>query len=361
MAKKITKALLTAGGRGTRLRPITHTLNKHLIPIANKPMIVHAIEKVRNAGITDIAININVGEQELQRHLGDGSAYGVKITYIEQLGGALGLSHIIKNAKNFLDGKPFLFYLGDNIIFGSINPFVESFIASDDNCCLALSKVKDPQRFGVPEIIDGKIVSIVEKPENPKSNFAVTGIYLYDECIYEAVENIKPSARGELEISDAHQYLLDHGKKIGYKEITGWWKDTGKPSDLIEGNQLLLKEIQHAIKSVDVHPDARIEGVVQIGANTHIDGNVTVRGPVIIGDGCTIRGSYIGPYASIGNGVRVIDTEVEDSIIMDNVALECGARIVDSIVGSDAVVSSAQKTLPHGHKLIIGEHSTVEL
>ncbi len=361
MAKHIKKALVTAGGRGTRLRPITHTLNKHLIPIANKPMIVHALEKVRDAGITDVAININIGEQELQKVLGDGSSIGIHITYIEQIGGALGLSHIIKNAKDFLRDEPFLFYLGDNLILGSIKPFVDEFLQSDYNCFLALSQVKDPERFGVPEIIDGKIAKVEEKPRIPKSNFAVTGIYLYDESIYEAVNSIKPSARGELEISDAHQWLLDHGKTIGFKEITGWWKDTGKPEDLLEGNQLLLREITNNTTLAQIEKGAKIEGIVSIGKKSRIDPESCIRGPVIIGDNCVIEQSYIGPYASIGDGVVIHSTELEHSIVMPNAQIRAETRIVDSIIGSEAQILSAKRSLPHGHKLIVGDHTIVEL
>lgn len=361
MAKKVKKALITAGGRGTRLRPITHTLNKHLIPIANKRMILNAIEKVRDAGIKDIAIVVNVGEQELQKVLGDGSKYGVNLSYIEQVGGALGLAHVVKIAKDFVNKDPFLFYLGDNIILGSIKPFIDEFEASGVNCFLALSKVTDPQRFGVPELKDGKIIGVEEKPANPKSDYAVTGIYLYDDSIWDAVENISPSKRGELEISDAHQYLLDNGKQIGYKEITGWWKDTGKPEDLLEGNQLLLKEIIHSIEASEIHDSVKIEGTVRIGKNTTLGKNVFVRGPVSIGENCVLENSYIGPYASIGSGVTVKNTEIEHSIVMDGALLDCDTRIVDSIIGADAVVTSEKYSLPHGHKLIVGEHSSIEL
>lgn len=361
MKKQVTKALVTAGGRGTRLRPITHTLNKHLIPIANKPMIVHALEKVRDAGIFEVGININTGEQELQKVLGDGSALGIKITYIEQVGGALGLSHIIKNAKDFLKDEPFLFYLGDNLILGSIKPFVDEFLHSDVNCFLALSEVKDPERFGVPELKDGKIIKVEEKPSAPKSNFAVTGIYLYDESIYEAVNSIKPSARGELEISDAHQWLLENGRSIGYKEITGWWKDTGKPEDLLEGNQLLLRGITHSVEGADISSGAKIEGIVTIGKNTRIDASSCIRGPVIIGDNCVIESSYIGPYASVGDGVAIKSTELEHSIVMASANIAAETRIVDSIIGSEAQILSAKRSLPHGHKLIVGDHTLVEL
>jgi len=324
-------------------------------------MIVNAIEKVREAGITDVYIVTNVGEQELQKAIGDGSNLGIRITYFEQKGGALGLAHVVKMAEPYIGNEPFLFYLGDNIILGSIKPFVDQFANSDLHCMLALSKVKDPQRFGVPEIKDGKIVGVVEKPKDPKSNFAVTGIYLYEPVIFDAVKNISPSERGELEISDAHQYLLDAGKLVGYKEITGWWKDTGKPEDLLEGNQLLLQELEPGIFTESIHQESRIEGKVRIGRGTTIGKNVVIRGPVTIGDSCVIENAYIGPYASIGDSVQIQRAEIEHSIVMTGAQIDCDARIIDSIIGSEAKVLDEEDSLPHGHKLIIGEHSSIEL
>ena len=249
------KALIAAGGHATRLRPITLTINKHLIPLANKPMIFHAIEKIANAGISEIGININPGEIEIRQVVGNGSRWGVQITFIEQQGGPLGVAHIVKNAQSFLGEDDFVFYLGDNIILGSINSFVDKFRNERPNCMLALSKVRDPQRFGVPEMCDGRIVRVDEKPQAPKSNFAVTGIYIYDRNYFKAFEHIVPSGRGEYEISDIHTWLIQNGFNVGYQEITGWWKDTGKSEDLLEGNQLLLAEM--------TREEAVVEGEVE--------------------------------------------------------------------------------------------------
>lgn len=357
------KALIAAGGRATRLRPITHTINKHLIPLANKPMIIHGIEKIVAAGITDIAINVNEGETEIQKIVGDGSVFGAHVSYLEQKGGARGIAHVVANAHLCLGDDPFLFYLGDNIILGNIKQFIDAFVASQANCYLALSKVRDPQRFGVPELCDGRIVNVVEKPSNPKSDFAVTGIYLYDRTFFDAFEKIKPSARGEYEISDIHSWLIDHGYKVGYEEITGWWKDTGKPEDLLEGNQLLLDELGRGplpnVGTVD--SSATIQGPVAIGIGSHISKNTLIRGPVVIGSHCSIEGSYIGPYTSIGNGVTVIGSEIEHSIVLGGSTIRCGRRIVDSLIGSHAIVTSLQDSLPRGHKLVIGDQSVVEL
>lgn len=262
------KALITSGGRGTRLRPITHTSNKHLIPIANKPMIHYAIEAVVEAGVRDIGIVINPETgREIQQALGDGSRWGATFTYILQEA-PLGLAHVIKVSQGFLKEEPFIFYLGDNVVAGGIRRFVEAFESHKPNCRLLLARVKDPERFGVPEIHDGRIVRVEEKPQQPKSPYAVTGIYLYDAHILEAVGRIAPSARGELEISDAHQYLIDQGYEVAYREITGWWKDTGQPEDLLEANRLILDRIMDfgepsIMGEVDRHSDIAGKVVVE--------------------------------------------------------------------------------------------------
>lgn len=358
------KALITAGGRATRLRPITTTINKHLIPLANKPMLFNAIEKITEAGITEIGINVNPGETEIQAVLGDGSRWGARITYIEQTGGPLGLSHIVKVAQPFLGDEPFLFYLGDNIILGSIRGFVRQFQEEKLDALLALSKVKDPQRFGVPVLEDGRIVRVDEKPKEPKSDFAVTGIYLYGPAIFEAVNAIEPSPRGEYEISDAHTWLIEHGKSVGYQEITGWWKDTGKPADLLEGNQLLLAEMrpEDATQEGFVDAGATIHGKVQIGKGTTIGPGTLIRGPVAIGENCVITGSYIGPSTSIGNNVTIADTEIEHSVVFDGVRIVgIRRRLVDCLIGRNAEIVSAESTLPRGHQLLVGDNSLVQV
>ncbi|MBU0625021.1 glucose-1-phosphate thymidylyltransferase [Patescibacteria group bacterium] len=357
------KALITAGGHATRLRPITWTINKHLIPLANKPMIFNAIEKIAETGVKDIGININPGETEMQKVVGTGSRWGVSITYIEQVGGPKGLAHILKIAQSFLGDEDFIFYLGDNIILGSITQFVNKFKQEKPNGLLALSKVRDPQRFGVPEIRDGKIIRVDEKPQNPKSDFAVTGIYIYDHNIFHAVDAIKPSARGEYEISDAHTWLIENGYNIGHQEITGWWKDTGKPEDLLEGNQLLLAEMtrEQAINEGECDPEVIINGRVKIGRGTVVRGRTLIRGPVTIGENCIIESSYIGPYTAIGSNAIIRNTEIEHSIIFDQVTVSCSKRIVDGLIGRGATIISAADSLPAGHRMVIGDNSTVEL
>lgn len=359
------KALITAGGRATRLRPITYTINKHLIPLANKPMIFYAIEKIAEAGIKEVGININVGEEEIQKFCGDGSKWGVKITYIEQVGGPKGLAHILKMARPFLGNEPFLFYLGDNIILGSIVNFVQKFNAGGLTGLLALAKVKDPQRFGVPELKDGKIIRVDEKPSEPKSDFAVTGIYVYGPDVHKAVDAIAPSARGEYEISDVHTWLIENGYAIGYKEITGWWKDTGKPEDLLEGNQLLLSEMRPeemiVAEGAMVAPTAVLHGKVKVGKGSEIGEKVLIRGPVVIGENCVIRNSYIGPYTAIGDNTEIYNAEIEHSVVFKDVDINCTSRIVDSMIGENATITSAHATMPSGHRIIIGDNASIEL
>ncbi len=357
------KALITAGGQGTRLRPITYTINKHLFPIANEPMIFHALRKVAKAGIKEVAININEGDKELPQAIGKGKKFGLKIDYLEQKGGALGLAHIISNAKKWIGGEDLLFYLGDNIVAGELGGLVERFYKEKMDCLLTLSKVKDPERFGVPVIKKTRIVKVEEKPKNPQSDFAVTGIYVYKPVIVEAAGAIKPSARGEYEISDAHSYLINKGYKVGFEEITGWWKDTGKPEDLLEGNSLILSSFSGLDLPFKKYPNTiKIEGAVKIGKGTKLKGQAVIRGPVIIGENCLIEDSCIDPYTAIGNGVTVKGTEVSHSIICDGTQiLDCGVRVVDSLIGRNSIVKAEDYSLPSGHKLVVGDNAQVEL
>ncbi|MBI5194530.1 MAG: glucose-1-phosphate thymidylyltransferase [Nitrospirae bacterium] len=357
------KALITSGGKGTRLRPITHTSNKHLIPIANKPMIHFAIEAVAGAGIKEIGIvyNPDTGD-EIKKALGTGSQWGVNFTFILQESPA-GLAHVVKVAQDFIGNDPFVFYLGDNVVVGGIKRFIDDFEREKSNCHLVLSKVNDPERFGVPDIKDGKIISVEEKPEKPKSRYAVTGIYIYDATVFEAVNNIKPSARGELEISDAHDYLIQKGYNIGYSEITGWWKDTGKPEDLLEANRLTLDRIigdDDPVIAGDVDDDSDIAGKVIIEKGARII-NSSIRGPVIIGENTVIENSYIGPFTSIYYGCHIKDSEVEYSIILEKCKIiDADIRIERSLLGREAEIIKC-KTKPKTQKFIIGDQSIVEL
>ena len=354
------KALITAGGKGTRLRPITHTRNKHLIPIANKPILHYALEYVAEAGVKEVGIIVNADTDEVQAAIGKGDPWGLRISYIPQ-DAPLGLAHCVKISRDFIGDEPFVFYLGDNMIVGGIKRFKEAFEANQSQCHLTLAAVKDPERFGVPELSGDRIVSIEEKPQKPKSNFAVSGIYFYDSSIFDAVNNIEPSARGELEITDAHQYLLDKGAKVTYSEITGWWKDTGLPIDLLEANRLIL---DHA--ETKIAPDAKVDeasnlaGRVILGKGVEIV-NSNVRGPAIIGENTVIENSYIGPYSSIHDNCTVRSSEVEFSIILANCrVLDVGIRIEGSLLGYDSLVVRASDK-PKTHRFVTGDQSEIEL
>jgi glucose-1-phosphate thymidylyltransferase len=352
------KALIASGGRGTRLRPITHTRNKHLIPIANKPILHYAIEAAAEAGIREIGIVVNADGNEVPDAIGNGSRWGVKITYIPQQSPG-GLAQVVALGEPFIGKERFIFYLGDNMVVGGVKRFIEEFDKSGCNCFLTLAKVKDPERFGVPEIRDGKIISVEEKPEHPRSSYAVAGIYLYDSCIFEAVKNIAPSARGELEISDAHQYLIRKGMNVGYAEITGWWKDTGKPTDLLEANRLVLDNITPALRG-DIDERSIVAGKVVIEKGARIVNSV-IRGPAIIGEGCLVEDSYVGPFSSIGNNTTLKGSEVEYSIILRDCRIaDVRIRLEGSILGNDVEIVEATGK-PRVHRFMIGDQSRVEL
>ena len=352
------KALITAGGHGTRLRPITHTQNKHLIPIANKPILNYALEYVKEAGIREVGIITNKDSTEVSRVYGDGRKMGLSITYIPQENPS-GLADCVRIAEPFLGNEPFVFYLGDNIIVGGIKRFISEFNTNKSNCHLVLAKVPDPERFGVPEIKDNRIVRIDEKPKKPRSDYAVTGIYIYDSSIFKAVNSIKPSVRGELEISDAHQYLIDKGLTITYSEITGWWKDTGKPNDLLEANRLVLDNINTKITG-NVDKESQISGRVIIEKGCEIQ-NSNIRGPVIIGADTKIINSYIGPYTSIEQNCIIKDSEIEYSIVSEKCEImDQKIRIEASLFGKDVKIIQA-KSKPFTNRFIIGDQSLVEI
>lgn len=360
------KAVVTAGGRGTRLRPITWTLNKQLVPLAGEPMLFNAFKKIAAAGITEVAVNVNPGDRTVEDACGDGSRWGLRLTYIEQEGGACGVGQILWSARAFVGTDDVLLYFGDNIVLGSLRPFIERFQSQNLDCCLALSRVNDPGRFGVPELADGKLVGVEEKPEHPKSPFAVTGIYLYKMPAYlEAFQHIVPSARGEYEISDIHDWLIKQGRAVGYEEITGWWKDTGKPEDLLEGNQLLLDEMSREApvmhETVQVHAAAKVEGWVRAEEGVVIGEGSVVRGPVVLGKGAVVERSFVGPHTAIGAGAKLIGTDIEHSIVMDSAHISAPGRTIDSIIGPHAVVAPCDEGVPSGRRLLVGELSVIEV
>ena len=354
------KALITAGGRGTRLRPLTHTTNKHLIPIANRPILMHAIDAVAEAAIREIGIVVGrENGQEVVDYFGDGAELGLSISYVWQEA-PLGLAHVVKIARPFIGDDDFVFYLGDNIVVGGIRRFVDAFEESQPDCFLTLARVRDPERFGVPEFdAGGNIIRVVEKPSTPMSDFAVSGIYLYSSAIFDAVEAIEPSERGELEISDAHDWLLQNGRRVEHGEITGWWKDTGMPVDLLEANRLALSRSEPSLDGeIDDQSDVAGDVVLSEGASVI---RSRVRGPAVIGPGTRIVDAYVGPYSSIGADCHLERCEVEYSILMDRVRVsDVTTRIEGSILGSEAEIVRADGK-PRVQRLLLGEQSRVEL
>ena len=354
------KGLVLSGGTGTRLRPLTHTSAKQLIPVANKPVLFYALKDIRECGITDVGIIVGHTKDEVKAAVGDGSKFDINVTYIEQEYPG-GLAHAVLTAKDFLQDEPFVMYLGDNILKEGIMHLYESFVSSNCDVLIAVCKVKDPQRFGVVEVKNGKVVKLVEKPKVPKSDLALAGIYFFKNSIFEAIDNISPSRRNELEITDAIQYLVSINKQVDYKEITGWWKDTGKPEDIIEVNQLVLKEIKMDIRG-EIEDNVTINGEVIIEENTVIHSGCKLLGPIIIGKNCEIGpNSYIGPYTSIGDKTRIIGGEIENSVIIGDTLIDCDRRIIESLIGRNSTITSAKNNLPGGNKLILGENSYITI
>jgi glucose-1-phosphate thymidylyltransferase len=350
------KGLILSGGTGTRLRPITHTSAKQLVPIANKPILFYGIEDMVDAGITDIGIIVGSTAEEIISAVGDGSKFGAKITYITQ-GSPLGLAHCVQIAEQFLGSDNFVMYLGDNMIEAGLKDFVKDGIG-ELSIKLLLKEVEDPRQFGVAEIgKDGNIVNIIEKPTNPKSNLALVGVYMFSPEIHEAIKKIKVSSRGELEITDAIQILINSRNQVSYEMLDGWWIDTGKKDPLLECNRLVLDKIERNIFD-NPSNNFSADGRVQIGdAQIH---NSRIIGPAVIADGAIIENSYIGPYTSIGPGCTVKNSEVQNSVLLSGSSVIDVPRISDSLLGSEAVVQkSTQK--PSALKLMISDHSIVEV
>lgn len=358
------KALVLAGGRGTRLRPITNTLNKHLIPIAGRPMIFRVLDDIAACGITDVIVNINQGDREIPKAVGDGSAWGLDIRYIEQPE-PNGMMAPILLAEPLIGNAPFVLFGGDNILSGGIARHCGTFLSSDAAAHVLVTRVEHPERFGVAVVEHGRVIKTVEKPETFVSDLAVTAVYFYRPDIFEAMRHVRPEVRGnsgkpEYYPPPAHQWLIDHGRIVTVGEVTGWWKDTGTPEALLEGNSLILHGINREVHG-DIHPAAVIQGRVRIGKGTVIGHDVVIRGPVVIGENAKIDASYIGPYTSIGDGVLFRNAEIEHSIVMDGVTMDTGERIVDSVLGKNCEIRSKKQTRPSGHTLIIGENTRVEL
>jgi len=366
------KGLILSGGAGTRLRPITHTSAKQLVPVANKPILFYGIEDMVEAGITEIGIITGETGPEIREAVGDGSRWGAQVTYIPQ-DAPLGLAHCVLIAREFLGDDDFVMYLGDNLLRQGIAEFVETF--EDDrrsssvptlggttvapSAQILLARVTDPQRFGVAEIgPDGEVVRLVEKPDDPPSDLALVGVYLFDPSIHEAVAAIEPSPRGELEITDAIQWLIDHGHRVRHEVLEGWWKDTGKLQPLLEGNRLVLETIEPDMRGT-VDADSVLDGRVVIEDGAEIV-NSTVRGPAIIGERTRVVNSYIGPFTSIYHDCEIVNSELEHSVVLEESKVIDIARIADSLIGKQVEVRRSE-TRPHATRLMVGDHSVVDL
>jgi glucose-1-phosphate thymidylyltransferase len=353
------KGLILSGGKGTRLRPITYTSAKQLVPVANKPVLFRVIEAIRDAGIDDIGIVVGDTGAEVRAAVGDGRRWGVRVEYIEQ-DAPLGLAHAVRTARPFLGNERFVMFLGDNCIQGGISRLIEQFGSSAYNAQIVLKQVTNPEQFGVAELDDsGNIVRLVEKPREPRSNLALVGIYMFDETIWQAVEAIRPSWRGELEITDAIQWLIEHQHHVYPYVHDGWWIDTGKKDDMLEANRLVLEEMQPGVQGY-VDRDSQLIGKVIVEAGAEII-NSTIRGPVIIGEHCRIINAYVGPFTSIYHHTIVENSEVEHSIILEHSTLrDLPYRLEDSLIGRNVEITRSPLK-PKAYRLMLGDNSTVGL
>lgn len=356
------KGIVLHGGHGTRLRPLTHTGPKQLIPVANKPISQYVLEDLREAGIDEIAIVLgDIYPEKVKEYYGDGSKFNVRITYVFQPE-PKGIAHAVSLCKDFVKDEKFVVYLGDNLIKGGIRKVVEKFSNSNLDAMVLLCKVKEPQRFGVAEFDEsGRIKRLIEKPRVPPSNYALTGIYFFTPVIFDMIKKLKPSWRGELEITDAIQMLIENGYKVDYEIVEGWWKDTGTPDDILDANRLILDDLTPSIKGT-VESEDSIQGRVSIGTKTIVKRGAIVRGPCIIGENCLIESNvYIGPYTSIGNNVTIKRGEIENSIIMDGCVVDIEEKITDSLIGPYSEITSNTNAKPKGRRFVIGERSKVVL
>jgi len=354
------KGLILSGGKGTRLRPLTFTQAKQLVPVANKPVLFYGIEALVGAGIRDIGIIVGDTKAEIREAVGDGRRWGddVRIVYIEQAE-PLGLAHAVLLAEEFLGREPFVMYLGDNILKSGIVSLVDDFRQRKPNALILLTPVPNPQMFGVAELENGKVVRLVEKPREPKSNLALVGVYMFDSHIFEAVRAIKPSWRNELEITDAIQFLVDRGYEVQPHLVSGWWKDTGKIEDILEANRLILETISGSVEGA-VDDASRVSGEVIIEKGASVRSS-TIRGPAIIGAGTEIADSYIGPFTSIQKNCRIVKTEIEHSIVLEGSEIvDVGSRIDESLIGREVRIYKCPPK-PLAYRFMVGDKSEIGL
>lgn len=361
---KSMKGLVLAGGIGTGLRPLTHTGPKQLIPVANKPVLFYGIEDMMKAGIKEIGIIVGYTEERiniLKNAIGDGLRWGAKITYIRQ-DAPRGLAHAVYCAKDFMGDDPFVVYLGDNILKGGITKYVEDFENSDYDAAILLSEVEEPWKYGVATLNEkGEVIDLEEKPEKPKSNFVLVGVYFFKPTIFNAIEKIKPSKRGELELTSAiKELIISKDRKVKSYFTTDWWDDTGTAEAVLRANQVILSDLKSSEMKGEVEDGVRILGNVKIDEGSLIKRGSIIRGPVVIGKNCMIARAYIGPYTSIGNNTTIIGGEIESSIVVGDTRIECDKRILDSLVGRHSIITSSGAPL-RGYRLIIGESSKIQI
>ncbi|MCH5675994.1 glucose-1-phosphate thymidylyltransferase [Streptomyces gilvus] len=352
------KALVLSGGAGTRLRPITHTSAKQLVPVANKPVLFYGLEAIAEAGIREVGIVVGDTADEIREAVGDGSQFGIEVTYIPQEA-PLGLAHAVLIAKDFLGDDDFVMYLGDNFIVGGITGLVEEFRAERPDAQILLTQVPNPTSFGVAELdADGRVVGLEEKPKVPKSDLALVGVYLFTPAIHEAVRSIEPSWRGELEITHAIQWLIDDKRDVRSTTISGYWKDTGNVTDMLEVNRSVLETVEPVTEGT-VSEDSEIIGRVRVEAGARVSGSRIV-GPVIVGAGTVVENAYIGPFTSVSEDCRIEDSEIEYSIVLRGSSVTGVRRVEASLIGRDVEVTPAPRN-PSAHRLVLGDHSKVQI
>jgi glucose-1-phosphate thymidylyltransferase len=353
------KGLILSGGAGTRLRPITHTSAKQLVPVANKPVLFYGIEALADAGVRQIGIIIapETGE-EIREAVGDGSAFGAEVTYIVQDEPA-GLAHAVLTAEDFIGGSPFVMYLGDNLLADGLRGLVATFREEEPDALILLTPVEDPSSYGVAELDGEKVVRLVEKPKDPPSNLALVGVYLFGPSIFDAARALEPSWRGELEITEAIQALIDDGHRVQSEVVKGWWKDTGQLADMLEANRLVLEELETRLEG-EIDEKSRIEGRVVVEKGARVLGSV-VRGPAVIGAGACVEDAYVGPYTSIGEDVHVRRSEIEHSIVLaGSVVEDLGTRMEASLLGKN-VKLTRHDGMPKTLRFLVGDNSEIEL
>ena len=352
------KGLILSGGKGTRLRPITHTSAKQLVPVANKPVLFYCIEAMQAAGIEEVGIIVapETGS-EIREVVGDGSAFGLAITYIEQ-DAPLGLAHAVLTAEGYLGQSPFVMYLGDHLLRDGITDLVHPFTAEAPDALILLTPVPDPENYGVAELVDGRVSVLVEKPPAPKTNLALVGVYMFTPAIFEAARAIEPSGRGELEITDAIQTLVDSGKRVDPHIVHGWWKDTGQVQDMLEANRLILDDLQERIEGECI--DSRVEGRVVIEEGARLE-RATVRGPAIVGAGSKMTDAYIGPYTAVGEDVTIAKAELEYSIVLSGSSVrDLEYRIEASLIGRNVTIGRGP-SLPRAYRFVVGDNSEISI